>query len=149
MNELKLVYDPLYKHAVELTASLNSGGFDADIDWQYSPEEGCPLPYVTVAGYGTLCLSWGKTIYRFMLSRKKALVCHFEQLAALYSLRVYGHDFPEELFCDYGDDGREAAFAIATSHEAFVTVELTVEGLVDDALYKIILANIRGAMDND
>ncbi len=148
MTDLKKIYDPLYKHVSKLSSDLNSGGFVADFEWRYSPEDSCPMPIVSVGSYGTLSFYWNKTVYRFTLKRKKALECRFGELAAKYSLHVYGHDFPENNLCE-STDGGDIAFAVSGSKEAFIEVELTLEEWVDSLTYRKILADIRSAMNNE
>lgn len=149
MTDLKEIYDPLYKHVSKLSSDLNSGGFSADFEWRYSPEDGCPMPIVSVGMYGNISLYWNKTVYRFTMTRKKALECRFAELASKHPLRVYGHDFPENELCKLGDDGGEVAFAISASKEVFFEVELTFDEWVDILTYRKILADIRSAMNNE
>lgn len=149
MTDLKEIYDPLYKHVSKLSSDLNSDGFAADYEWRYSFENGCPMPIVSVGNYGNLSFDWNKTVYRFILTRKKALGCRFSELAAKYSLHVYGHDFSEEALCEPGDDGSDVAFAVSASKEVFFEVELTLDEWVDSLTYRKILADIRSAMNNE
>ena len=87
-TDLTEKYAPLKKRAEQLTADLNSGGFDADLEWIWSDDAGCPLPAVTVAGTGVLTLGFDGSVYRFVLPRRKALTCRFPVLAAKYRLRI-------------------------------------------------------------
>lgn len=144
--ELTEKYALLKKRAEQLTADLNSGGFDADLGWIWCDEAGCPLPAVIVAGTGVLTLGFDDSTYRFVLPRRKALTCRFPGLAAKYRLSVYGSDFPEEKLCEEGSDGSDAAFALAGSREAFINVELKTDSAVDILKYKTILADIERSM---
>ena len=63
-TDLTEKYAPLKKRAEQLTADLNSGGFDADLEWIWSDDAGCPLPAVTVAGTGVLTLGFDGSVYR-------------------------------------------------------------------------------------
>ena len=69
-TDLTEKYAPLKKRAEQLTADLNSGGFDADLEWIWSDDAGCPLPAVTVAGTGVLTLGFDGSVYRFVLPRR-------------------------------------------------------------------------------
>ena len=142
-------YAPLKKRAEQLTADLNSGGFDADLEWVWCEDAGCPLPVVTVAGTGVLTLGFDGSVYRFVLPRKKALTCCFPTLAAGYSLSVYGTDFPDERLCEDGGDGTDVAFTLAGSREAFINVELKTDKAADILTYKTILADIERSMHDD
>ena len=142
-------YAPLKKRAEQLAADLNSGGFDADLEWVWCDDAGCPLPAVTVAGTGVLTLGFDGSVYRFVLPRKKALTCRFPVLAAKYRLSVYGSDFPDERLCEDGSDGCDVAFALAGSREAFINVELKTDADADILTYKTILADIERSMHDE
>ncbi len=148
-TNVKKQYKPLFEAASRLTADLNSGGFDASLEWHYSMDEGCPLPAITAAGYGTITQSWDEWTYRFILPRRKALKCHFPFLASEYTVSIYGHDFPENIICGEGDDINDAAFAISSSGEAFFNVSLTKAGVADILIYRKILADIERSIHDD
>lgn len=148
-TNVKKLYKPLFEAASKLTADLNSGGFDANLEWHYSMDDGCPLPAITAAGYGTVTQDWDKWIYRFTLPRRKALKCRFPYLASEYAVSIYGHEFPENKICGEGDDINDAAFEISSSSEAFFNVSLTKTGFADILTYRKILANIERSIHDD
>ena len=65
-TDLTAKYAPLKKRAEQLTADLNSGGFDADLEWIWSDDAGCPLPAVTVAGTGVLTLGFDANLLKLL-----------------------------------------------------------------------------------
>ena len=145
-TDLTEKYAPLKKRAEQLTADLNSGGFDADLEWIWSDDAGGPLPAVTVAGTGVLTLGFDGSVYRFVLPRRKALTCRFPVLAAKYRLSVYGSDFPEDRLYEEGSDGSDVAFALAGSREAFINVGLKTDAAADILTFRTILADIERSM---